>query len=574
MASSVSFRDAVPDAIRENLSVFDDLSAHLLFHRGIETEEDARRFLSPEYERELHDPFLMHDMEKVVCRVMDALRKNERIAIYSDYDCDGIPGGVLLHDVFSTLGANFENYIPHRHDEGYGFHAHAVEARHARGVSLIITVDCGITDTAAALRAKALGVDVIITDHHLPQEDVPDVYAILNPKLSHDMYPFKDLCGSGIAWKFSCALLDRVRADEILSTRAPALGWEKWLLDMAGLATIADMVPLRGENRTLAHYGLIVLRKTLRPGLRALYQAVRLNPRSMTEDDIGFLIGPRINAASRMGEPMEAFRLLTTRDTEEAKDLAKKLEKINRTRKSSVATITKEVKHRLSLRNDIAPVIALGNPEWRPSLLGLVANSLVEEYRCPVFLWGTEGNNTLKGSCRSDGAINLVDLMVRTEETFIAFGGHAMSGGFSLSREAVFHLEEKLSIAYTALQEEDTVSPPTFVDGSMSLGDVSEDTMRKIERLAPFGEGNPKPSFMFRDVVVQTVTWFGKGGEHVRFDVSKDGHHTTAITFFAERELGNDARVIQPSDKVSFVASFDRDTFARGRVRLRLIRLI
>jgi single-stranded-DNA-specific exonuclease len=343
---------------------------------------------------------------------------------------------------------------------------------------------------------------------------------------------------------------------------------------MAGLATIADMVPLQGENRVLAYYGLIVLRKTSRPGLRALYRAVRLNERMMTEDDIGFLIGPRINAASRMGEPMEAFKLLTTRDEVYAKELASKLEKINRTRKSSVATITKEVKHRLSLRSEITPVIAIGNPEWRPALLGLVANSLVEEYQRPVFLWGTEGNNTLKGSCRSDGVTNLVDLMVRTEEIFIEFGGHALSGGFSLSREAVFHLEEKLSQTYLSMRDDAPSLPPTLVDGELSLLDVSESTMRKIEKLAPFGEGNPKPVFVFRDVVVCEVSWFGKNGEHIRLVLEQDGNRAHAMAFFAERELGSTVRNIEVESKLSFSASLDRDAFARGRVRLRLSKLI
>jgi single-stranded-DNA-specific exonuclease len=574
MTATVSFRDTIPDDIRENLAPWDDLTAKLLFHRGFTTKEQVEKFLAPAYDRDLHDPFLMHDMEKVVLRTIQALKNKEKIAIYSDYDCDGIPGGVLLHDLFTTLGADFENYIPHRHDEGYGFHAHAVEALHARGASLIITVDCGITDIAAAACAEELGVDVVITDHHLPQATLPSVYAILNPKLSHDQYPFKDLCGSGIAWKFASALLSRVRKDTELAASAPREGWEKWLLDMAGLATIADMVPLQGENRVLAYYGLIVLRKTSRPGLRALYRAVRLNERMMTEDDIGFLIGPRINAASRMGEPMEAFKLLTTRDEVYAKELASKLEKINRTRKSSVATITKEVKHRLSLRSEITPVIAIGNPEWRPALLGLVANSLVEEYQRPVFLWGTEGNNTLKGSCRSDGVTNLVDLMVRTEEIFIEFGGHALSGGFSLSREAVFHLEEKLSQTYLSMRDDAPSLPPTLVDGELSLLDVSESTMRKIEKLAPFGEGNPKPVFVFRDVVVCEVSWFGKNGEHIRLVLEQDGNRAHAMAFFAERELGSTVRNIEVESKLSFSASLDRDAFARGRVRLRLSKLI
>ncbi|HQT83199.1 MAG TPA: DHH family phosphoesterase, partial [Candidatus Paceibacterota bacterium] len=374
--------DPLHDTMREELAAYDDLTAALLARRGITTKEDAERFLNPSYDEHLHDPFLMTEMQKAAERFARAITSGEKIAVWSDYDCDGIPGAVLLHDFLKKAGANFENYIPHRHEEGYGMNVRGIERLAKNGVTLVVTVDSGITDTEPVVRARELGMDVIVTDHHLPSEKLPEAFAILNPNAREDeMYPFKSLCGSGVAWKLVCATL--AVAPE-LREKVPE-GWEKWLLDMVGLATIADMVPLTGENRVLATYGLTVMRKSPRIGLQKLLRGMRVEQRGITEDDVGFMIAPRVNAASRLGEARDAFKLFITTDESEADLLAKKLEKLNRERKAQAGAITRAVHTRLKER-EVRSIIALGDPEWRPSLLGLVANTIADEYERPVFL--------------------------------------------------------------------------------------------------------------------------------------------------------------------------------------------
>ena len=274
------FRGAVPDEIASELSPHSPFLQHLLFHRGVLTKEGAADFLEPDYGK-LHDPFLMKDMDKAAERIIKAIKDNERIAIYSDYDADGIPGGVIMHDFFKKIGFdNFENYIPDRHDEGFGLNHDALEELLSRGMKVLITVDCGIADAEEVARIREGKVDVIITDHHLPSEKLPEAFAILNPKQNDCLYPEKMLCGSGVVFKLIQALMIRLVSGRSQSTSSPSqelgtifngalkIGWEKWLLDMVGLATLSDMVPLVGENRILAHFGLKVMRRSPRPGRR------------------------------------------------------------------------------------------------------------------------------------------------------------------------------------------------------------------------------------------------------------------------------------------------------------------
>ena len=305
----------VPDTVRDSLNTYAPLVQQLLFTRGIHDAESARAFTEPNYDTDLHSPFLLTDMAKAVERILRAMREGEHIVIYTDYDCDGIPGGVLLHDFFTAIGyTNFENYIPHRHEEGYGFNADSVPYFKERNAKLIITVDCGITDHPAVEKANELGIEVIVTDHHEPSETLPPAYAVINPKRD-DAYPFKGICGTAVAYKLVQAILEEGKKSGQITLKD---GMEKWWLDLVGLATIADMVPLTGENRVFARYGLQVLRKSQRPGLQHLLRKAGGSQRYLTEDDIGFTIAPRINASSRMDTPEDAFHMLRTRDEGEA----------------------------------------------------------------------------------------------------------------------------------------------------------------------------------------------------------------------------------------------------------------
>jgi single-stranded-DNA-specific exonuclease len=549
---------------------FSDLVANLLGSRGIRTDGEAQAFIAPDYELHTHDPYLMKDMEKSVERVYTAIKGNEKIVIFSDYDADGIPGGVVLHDLFKKIGfSHFENYIPHRHDEGFGLNTLAIESFAEKNTKVLITIDCGIADITEVALAGKLGMDVIVTDHHMPHGTLPPAYAILNPKQEGCMYPEKMLCGAGVIFKFVQAFLMRYGKEFDI----PA-GWEKWLLDMVGIATLSDMVPLTGENRVFAYYGLKVLRKTRRPGLQSLYRKLRIKSHELVEDDIGFSITPRINAASRMGTPEHAFRLLSTEDESEAGLLADTLEHVNNERKGTVASLVKEIRKTMSERDfSDKPVIVIGNPSWRPSLLGLAANSFADELSKPVFLWGRDGDGSIKGSCRSGGDVNVFALMQSAHDAFADFGGHGASGGFSVADDAVHRLEEALSDAYARVGAV-AVDAEEFADASISLDSVSWETYRDLERLAPYGTGNQKPLFIFRDALISAVKSFGKEGNHTEILFSdSSGRKLSGIQFFVTPESFGGKAVA--GKKVDFVGHMEKSTFKNyPELRIRIVDIL
>ena len=412
---------------------YGELLQTLLKNRGIKNEEEAEKFLNPNYERDFYDPFEMRDMEKTCVRIFESVEANEKIMIYADYDADGIPGAVILQDLFKKIGyKNFEIYLPQRNSEGYGLNMSAIKEFASKGIKLLITIDLGITAVAEVAQAEADGIDVIITDHHLSSEILPRAYAILNPKI--DNYPEKMLCGAGVVFKLVQGFIKKY--GEFYKIKD---GWEKWMLDMAGLATLSDMVPLLGENRAIAHFGIKVLRKSLRPGLQKLLAKINVDQRHLTEDDISFMVVPKLNAASRIDDPMRAFELLATEDEVEAGMLTNHLSKINDERKLIVAGIMREVKKKFEKR-EMKEVIVIGNPTWRVGVLGLVAGKLSDEYQKPVFVWGKDENDLIKGSCRSPGSVSIVELMFQNKDSFLEYGGHELAGGFTVHNDKVHFL--------------------------------------------------------------------------------------------------------------------------------------
>jgi single-stranded-DNA-specific exonuclease len=550
----------------------DMLTQTLLQKRGITTEADIEKFLSPNYDEHLHDPFLLTDMEKAVERILRAIRENEHIVIYTDYDCDGIPGGVLLHDFFTAIEyTNFENYIPHRHEEGYGFNAGSVPAFKERNATLIITVDCGITDHAGVEKANELGIDVIVTDHHEPSETLPPAFAVINPKRDA-AYPFNGICGTTVAYKLALAVLQRGREDGSVTLKE---GMEKWWLDLVALATIADMVPLIDENRVLVRYGLQVLRKSPRPGLQQLLKKAGGSQRYLTEDDIGFTIAPRINAASRMDDPEDAFHMLRTKDEVEAGTFVVHLEKLNNERKGVVAGMVKEAKKRIEKMSELPTVIVLGNPEWRPSLVGLVANSLADEYRKPAFLWGKDGKGIVKGSCRSDGVTSVVRIMENAPTAFLTFGGHHASGGFSVSHDTIHTLPELLHEAFVSRSGIDLEIPreESYCDITIQMNDIDDRLLRTLDLCAPYGMGNPKPLFEIRDVIPEGVAIFGKTQNHTKLKLRTQNGWFDAICFF---KLPHEFSVTPEKGKpVTLLAHIERSFFmGRLETRLRIVDIV
>lgn len=562
--------EIVPDHAEKGLGIYDALTKKLLYNRGIDTREKADKFLNPNYERDSYDPFLILNMEKAVSRVLKAIDNKEKIVIYGDYDCDGIPGSVVLHDFFKKISyKNFSNYIPHRHNEGYGLNTKAIDGFAKDGVSLIITVDLAITDVEEVKHAESLGINVIVTDHHLPQEILPKAYAVINSKQAGDKYPDKMLSGAGVAFKLVQALIKKRGKEWGIKD-----GWEKWLLDMAGLAAIADLVPLQNENRLIAYYGLKVLRKSPRVGLQKLLRKMNVNQVTLTEGDVAFMIAPRINAASRMDVPHEAFRLLSTEDESVADELSDHLHNLNDTRKGLVAGMVREAKIRVEER-EIKDVIVIGNPKWRPGVLGLLASRLVEDYGRPAFVWGRGEEIELKGSCRSDGTVNIVELMTSVREgVFINVGGHEFSGGFSISHENVHLLEDELISVYGRVKKENYIVPKVLIDCALTLDEVDNETYGKIEKLAPFGIGNPKPAFLFENIEIAGVKNFGKEKNHLELIFkNSQGEKISAIGFFTG--AGDYKSEIEIGRKINLVATIEKSFFRnRAELRLRIVDIL
>ncbi|MBI5457693.1 single-stranded-DNA-specific exonuclease RecJ [Candidatus Kaiserbacteria bacterium] len=561
-----------------------DLVVRLLAKRGITEAAAVAAFLNPDYELHTHSPFLLRGMDVAVARVFDAMEKNERVAVYADFDCDGIPGAALLSDLFNKIEyKNFEVYLPHRDREGYGFHTEAIETLAGQGVKLIITVDVGTTAFDAVAFAKEKGVDVIVTDHHEPIREpsasngpgipgaLPGAVAMLNPKLAP--YPFPHLCGAAVAFKLAQAILAEGHKRELKQFEAIPQGWEKWLLDMVAIATVADMVPLVGENRALTHWGLQVLRKSPRPGIQALCAKLRLRQSELSESDIGFSIAPRVNAASRMDEPDLALQLLITRDVAEAEHLAAQLEKLNTRRKSVVASLVKQARTHVKERyKDDERVVVVGNPEWKPALLGLAANSVMSDRGGVVCMWGRDVNGKLKGSCRSDGDVSVLELFENAGDVFEEYGGHAASCGFTVSHERVHQLGEALARAAEKL--------PPRVDGvalehdvSVTLSDISSAFFKEVSKLAPFGIGNPKPIFLLNNTTIVGVKRFGKENNHVEvmLECRASGNSARAFEFF--KSPGDFSLEPAPGQFASLLATIERDSY-RGGLALRIVDIV
>lgn len=543
-----------------------DVLEHLYKTRGLYTEEQKDFFLKPDFTRDSHDPYLLSDMDVVISRIQKAKEHNETVGIYADYDCDGVPGAVILSDFLEKVGIQkIPIYIPDRHLDGYGLSNKGIDELISNGATLIITIDLGITGFDGALYCKEKNVDLIITDHHLPHEKLPEAFVVINPKKDGDAYPFKELCGTGVVFKVIQAYIQKNKHQENFKD-----GFEKWLLDLVGLATLSDMVPLVGENRVFAYYGLIVMKKTKRPGLLALYKNAGIKKETLAEDDITHTVTPRLNAASRMGDVLLAYKILKTNSKQEAEELVKKLSSLNNSRKAHVAHIIKEI---YSFPEQVFKdsVVVVGSPKWRPGVLGLVAAKLVDQYKKPVFVWGGEDDDILKGSCRSIDGVSVVEIMHKTKDFFEHYGGHTGAGGFSISKRNVHDASEVLSRAYDELgkgnfsqtqENKETVS-------SLPLSTISDTLFNHISTFAPFGLGNEKPVFRFEQAILESFKMFGKTGEHLECIFSISGKNIKAIAFFKKED--SYGRALSIGDVYTVLAHVEKSYFFKVELRLRLI---
>lgn len=540
----------------------DELQTLLLGRLGLSVEAE-KKFLFPEYT--LGNLFDFEDMAIAVGRIYRAVKEGECIGIYADYDCDGIPGAVVLLDLFKALGVadRVHVYIPDRHDEGYGMSAVGLNVLEEKGVTLIITVDLGITAIAEVADAKSRGIDVIVTDHHAALSELPLALAVVHPEKS--TYINQDPCGAGVAFYLVCAFLEKHREEFGIKE-----GWEKWLLDLVGFATLSDMVPLVGENRMLVSYGMMVMKKTRRLGLRTLFAEQRMDPEALTETDLTFTVAPRLNAASRMTTPMLAFELLATDDRSRALAIAKELEKINSERKLVVARIVKEAHKKIEARlpaqtEELPAIVVLGDLTWRPAVLGLVATKLQETYGRSFFIWGESGDGLIKGSCRMLDEHHAAYLFQALPDgVLLHAGGHQAAGGFAVAKEKIHFLEQELNNAIGRVEH--AVGDSKHIDTtSMPLGIATTRHLQKLRALAPFGVGNPQPLFCFENTVVESTKMFGKNKEHIECILSDGASKATAFSFFVDDEM-KERFVVGAT--VSFIGTLEAGW--RGGVRIHI----
>ena len=554
-------RERISEKVNKELEQWPELVRHLLFYRGIEKKEEAEKFLIPDYEKHLYNPLKMLNMDKAVERIIKAIKNNEKIVVFGDYDADGVCSSAIFYEFFKKIDfKNFHFHIPNRHLDGYGLTQEAINEFIEQKFNLIITLDCGITDVKEVEIANKAGIDVIIIDHHLPPEKLPEAFAIVDSKQKKDKYPFKDLCGAGVTFKTIQALIKN-------GDFGIVPGWEKWLLDLVAIATIADMVPLVDENRTLVFYGLKVLEKTNRIGLLSFFRRFEINPKNIAEDDVGFLIAPRINIASRMDHANTSFNLLITESSGEANWIAGHLEGLNNERRILVDKIMDEINEKIK-KEGIAEVLVEGDISWNPGVLSILANRLVENYNCPVFLWGKGEAREIKGSGRSDGSINLVDLMnFLPKGLLIESGGHAFAAGFSLITGKENKFKEEIIKAHKKAKKSKTENSFLYIDKEINLDEINWEFYKNIEFLKPFGANNSKPVFLFSDIEIFNVKKFGNGGLHLQLDFkNSNDEKIPAIGFFMNGDK------FMAGQKIDLVASLEKSTYRNSlELRLRII---
>ncbi|HSV86977.1 MAG TPA: single-stranded-DNA-specific exonuclease RecJ [Levilinea sp.] len=508
----------IPEEIDRLFTDYHPVQRQLLYNRNVTDLDAACQFLLPG--GSLYDPFLMLNMDLTADRILWAIDREEPIAIYGDYDVDGVTATALMVQVLQRMGANVRAYIPNRFEEGYGLNNEALENLLGDGVRLVITVDCGIRSPREASHAHHLGIDMIISDHHEPAEDLPFARAILCPKQPGDSYPEKNLAGVGLAYKICEALLVRRPTVEI--------DMQDWL-DLVAVGTVADIVPLRGENRALVRAGLRRLRQCRRQGLYSLARLAELKIEEITARDIGFVIGPRLNAAGRLDSALASFELLTTSEVQRAGELAQQLDNQNRERQELTRSMQEQAERIAEEEEDQNLVIAV-HPEFNMGVVGLVASKLTDVHYRPSVV-GSQGEEYTRASCRSIPEFNITHALDECADLLVRHGGHAMAAGFTIRNEQLPDLSKRLrAIAERELGKRD-LYPELKADMEVSLYELQRDMLGCIDAIEPTGLGNPGVLFVTRGLKVSRYKAVGKEGSHLRLTVNEDGLLFDAIAF-------------------------------------------
>lgn len=547
---------------------YEPMILRILFARGIKTEREIEKFFNFSYEKDILDPFLFGDMRKAVARIVEAKNKKEKIAIFGDYDADGVTATAVLFEALKKFGLeNLEVYIPDRQAEGYGMNQEAVEYLHNQGVKLIITVDCGITNVAEVEKARELGMEVVITDHHHIPEMLPAAAAIINPHLKGCGYPFEDLCGVGVAFKLATALLrdfDPKNAEQL-----------KWLLDLVAIGTVADCVPLLGENRVLVKYGLLVLSKTRRIGLQEMFKVGRIaideNSVPNTEK-VAFQIAPRINASGRMDHAGLSYKLIATDNRVTARDLALEVEEKNQQRQKITGEIVREVRVLAENSYKNKKLIFAHDENWPVGILGLIAGRIAEEFQKPTIILQKQAGEYV-GSLRSIPEVNIVETLGECEDLVIKFGGHSQAAGVRVAAANIEKFYERLSESVESKLKGKEIAPKIEIDLELEAKDINWELVAQIKKMEPFGEGNEEPVFLLKNMIADGLRIVGNGNKHLKL-VLRDGGGSPKIFGAIGFGMGEKFPNLKIGDKIEVVCNIQEDEWnGNKKIQLNLIDL-
>ncbi len=528
------------------------LVRHLMWHRGVRTPAEAEAFAGAR--DPAHDPLLLPDLEPALDRITRAIEGGELIAVYGDFDVDGVTAAAILIEALSEVGAKVTPYIPDRFSEGYGFHLAAIQSLHASGATLIITADCGTSSVEEIEAARRLGVDTIVLDHHTVPPELPSAVAVVNPKRPGALYPEPELASGGLAFKLVSALCDRLGR-----TFVP----ERYL-DLVALSTVCDMAPLRGENRWLVREGLRALARTQRPGLRALMEAAGSDPERADASTIGFVIGPRLNAAGRLDHARRALGLLLETNADRARELALHLCELNRQRQVATTAACDLARDLVAAEDQDAPLIFVGHPEIPSGIVGLVAARLMDDHYRPAVVY-EEGEETSRASCRSIPEFDITAALRTRPELMVRFGGHRAAAGFTAANANLPALKEALIARAREELAGVELVPVLDIDAAIPLGRVDGRLIASLAQLAPFGVGNPEPVFLSRNLEVTDIRTMGADGEHLRLKL-RDGRVTWPAVAF-----GIGKQDLEPGSRLDAVYTFSADRGSNGAMELRLL---
>jgi len=510
--------DTVPESAEfaQKLGIT-EMAAGILWHRGLTDIEAAERFLHPE-KQPFHDPFLMKDMDKAVARIKQAIESEERIMVYGDYDVDGMSATSLLVHNLKALGAKVSFHIPDRVKEGYGFNLPALQQIAAKGVTLLVSVDCGIAsvDDVAAMKGK---LDIIVTDHHLPGDTLPDALAVVNPHRADCAYPDKELCGAGVAFKL-CQALWRELEDEDYAQD----------LELVALGTVADIVPLTGENRRIVKEGLAAMQDSSFAGVRALVRVAGIQDKALNAGHVGFQLAPRLNAAGRIGSGEKGVRLLLAENKEEAEKLAAELDMLNSQRQAIEQEILKLAEDQLAGKDPAnLPAIVVAGENWNPGVIGIVASRLVDRYYKPAIVLSIQEDGVCKGSCRSIEGLHMYEALKKCSSHIIQFGGHAQAAGLSVAQPELDAFRAAFcQVAAETLSAEDYI-PKVKVEFELAPEDITFELVEELALFEPYGMGNPKPLFGCRGIRAMGAAAIGSQKQHLRFQVGKPAAPINAL---------------------------------------------